>query len=156
MSMRKQSIPNQIARNKDDATTDLGNSRIEKSKPEADPDSEIVTEIDEYIYEILSTSLFLSNLITPLLSLFHIYQHDHDSVFDQKFLTKGGSGHVSLTDRTLKTFLWDFERKAWFVKKETDGFNEDCDSDDIEVLSGRGMDQTDFYDSDDDLDDGES
>ncbi|XP_024004763.1 protein PFC0760c-like [Eutrema salsugineum] len=102
------------------------------------------------------------------------------SILDQKFLIKGGSDHVNSSDHAHKTFLWDFARKAWIINKEYNGFNEDNESDNTEVLSGRGtdddygfedymgsdaeshddtddMDQTDEYDSEDDfIDDGES
>ncbi|XP_024014530.1 testis-specific Y-encoded-like protein 2 [Eutrema salsugineum] len=91
-----------------------------------------------------------------------------------------GSDHVNSSDHAHKTFLWDFARKAWIINKESNGFNEDNESDDTEVLSGRGtdgdygfedymgfdaethddtddMDQTDEYDSEDDfIDNGES
>ncbi|XP_024010374.1 uncharacterized protein LOC112085394 [Eutrema salsugineum] len=88
-----------------------------------------------------------------------------------------GSDRVNTSDHAQKTFLWDFARNAWVMNKES---NEDSDSDDTEVLSGRGtdddygfedymgsdsetrddtddMDQTDEYDSEDDfIDDDES
>ncbi|XP_024010665.1 uncharacterized protein LOC112086120 [Eutrema salsugineum] len=91
-----------------------------------------------------------------------------------------GSDHVNSSDHGHKTFLWDFARKAWIINKESNGFNEDNEYDETEVLSGRGtdddygfedymgsdaeshddtddMDQTDEYNSEDDfIDDGES
>ncbi|XP_024014040.1 glutamic acid-rich protein-like [Eutrema salsugineum] len=87
------------------------------------------------------------------------------------------SDRVNTSDHAQKTFLWDFARNAWVMNKES---NEDSDSDDTEVLSGRGtdddygfedymgsdsetgedtddMDQTDEYDSEDDfIDDDET
>ncbi|XP_024011228.1 coiled-coil domain-containing protein 1-like [Eutrema salsugineum] len=92
----------------------------------------------------------------------------HISILDHELFIKGGSDRVNTSDHAQKTFLWDFARNA------------DSDSDDTEVLSGRGtdddygfedymgsdsetdedtddMDQTDEYDSEDDfIDDDES